>query len=539
MDEIGRGKIRGFENINPLVEELKRSFPSSLLVYKFLDEVISLPFPTSDTDNTSDLPNSKLSQTTTVLNGVVMGGNDVPNNIELFGSSSTLSLSDILTPFVTRGNSEQDDDDPLCLQQQEVTSSSVHSSNVSNAYDILLDQLKRPESAGIVKSLQSFEAEFRLRSRLPDATTGTELGKAIQELIYRTMSQLRLLITSFSEWDVWSCALEKALETLLIHKLHDFAWGLVVDQNGDTFLSNRLCSLSFLSFEHFDMRALEENSSKWILAQAKLCEMNSMRTPCGKLACLKECLQLISEALEKTSPLETCEYGTDDFLPALILLVISANPPQLASNVEFLQCFHNPADLHNGEEGYMLTLLVSAIHFLKNADANILSIRPEDFEKCIEESMRVKQQKVVLERTTTSEIEKDNGMQGGIELVEEDELFNDTKSVKSTHKVMPLERVPELPLPHVEELKPSQVHLVKPVPSSRHRTTVQEQQPLCHSRYSNQQQSILSRLIFADKTVREIHPSDLPALLKEHHSLLWICNELLEEKEILGGGRHI
>ncbi len=539
MDGIGRGKTSGFENINPLVEELKKSFPSSLLVYKFLDEVISLPFPISDTNNTSDSPNSRLSQTTTVLNDVVMGGDDVPNNIALFGSSSTLSLSDILTPFMTTGNAEQDDDDPLFLQQQKVASSpSVNSSNVSNAYDILLDQLKRPESAGIVKSLQSFEAEFRLRSRLPDVTTETELWKALEGLINRTMSQLRLLITSFSEWDVWSCALEKALETLLIHKLHDFAWGLVVDQNNDTFLSNRLCSLSFLSFEHFDMHALEETSSKWILAQAKLCEMNSMRTPYGKLACLKGCLQLISEALEKTSPLGTCEYGTDDLLPALILLVISANPPQLASNAEFLQCFHNPADLHNGEEGYMLTLLVSAIHFLKNADANDLSIRPEDFEKCIKEHMRVKQQKAVLERTTTSEIENDNGMQGGIELVEEDELFNDTKSVKSTHKVMPLERVPELPLPHVEELKPSQVRLVKPVPSSRHRTTVQEQQPLYHRRYSNQQQFILSRLIFADKTIREIHPSDLPALLKEHHSLLRICNELLE-KEVLGGGRHI
>ncbi len=533
MDGIGRGKTSGFENINPLVDELRKSFPSPLLVYQFLDEVISSPFRSSpDTNNTSGLPDALQP---------LCDGDDVPHYNELFAPppSSTLSLSDILIPFPMRENLEQDDGHPLCLQEQKLLPTSLSSvqpsSGVSNAYDILLNQLKRPESAGIVKSLQSFEREFRSRSRLPEAT-GTALGKALQELISRTMSQLRLLMTPppFSESDVWWCVLEKALEAMVVHKVHDVAWGLVVDHEGDTFLSSRLRSLSFLSFEHFDMRALEENSTKWALAESKLCDMDSMRTPCGKLACLKECLQLMSEVLEKNSPVEPpCLPGADDFLPALILLVISASPPRLASNVEFLQCFHNPADLHKGEEGYMMTLLVSSIHFLKNADASTLSIRPEDFEKCIEESMRGKQQDVALERRTTSEIEKDEGKQGGIELLDsKEELFTEAKRVKPTDRIMPLERVPELPLPHLEELKASQVRLLKPVPSSSSRDWTVQEQPLYHH-HSHQQESIFERLIFADKTLCELHPSDLPALLEEHHCLVRLCSELLAEKELL------
>ncbi len=536
--------------MEPLVEELKASFPSSLLVYKFFDHLISsLPFPIPDANSTSDL--SKLSQQpeNVLMNDVLMNGTDnVPNNGELFGFSFTLSLSDILSPFAMRENAEQADGDLLCSQQKDVASSpsSLSSSDdTTSAYDILLDQLKRPESAGIVKSLQNFETSFK--SRFPDTTTtGPELGQALEELVSRTILQLRPLMTSFSELDVWSCALEKALKTLLMHKLHDFAWGLTVDDEGDTALSNRLSSLSFLSFEHFDMSDLEQGSSKWVLAQEKLCKMNTMRTPCGKLDCLKDCLQLISQALGKTCPLETCEYGTDDFLPALIVLVISTNPPQLASSIEFLQCFHNhPTDIHhNGEEGYMLTLLVSAIQFLKNADANDLSIRPEDFEEC----MRVKRQNApTLERTTTtptSQIKKDYGMQGGIELIEEDELLNDVSTtVRSTQEVMPpleMERVPALPLPRVEELKPSQVRLMKPVPSIQHRMTAKERPQPLYYHYRNEHQSTLSRLSFSNKPLREIHPSDLPALLEEYHSLLRICNELLEEKGgvVLGGGRH-
>ncbi len=548
MDGFGRGKSSGFENINPLVEELRKSFPSSLLIYKFLDEVISSPFHRSP-DATADTSDSKSSGASLLdVTGAVSpnlqsscddDSDDVPHNNDLCDPSSTLTLSDILIPFAVRENFKQDVEPPS-LQQKSPTSSSVNSYDVSNVYDILLDQLKCPESAGIVKSLQCFEGELRLRARLPE-TTGTALGKEIHELISRTISQLRLHIMPFPESDVSWCALEKALEAFVVHKVHDIAWDLVVDHESDTFLSNRLCSLRFLSFEHFDLRAPVENSTKWTLAQSKLRDMETMRTPCGKLACLKECIQLVSEVLGKTSSVEPRPAGADEFLSALILLIISVNPTRLASNIEFLQCFHNPKDLHNGEEGYIFTLLISAIHFLKNADAKTLRMKPEDFEGCTEESMRGKWQEIKLE-STTSEIVKDEGKQEEIKLGEKKKLPLpiDVNRAISTDKMMvpPLERVPDLPLPHVKELKASQVRLVKPVPLSRD-WTFQEHPLLYHDELDGNkyQQSKLARLMFADKTVNELHPSDLPALLEEHHSLVHLCNELLAEKEVILGSR--
>ncbi|CAM9597978.1 unnamed protein product, partial [Chrysoparadoxa australica] len=65
--------------------------------------------------------------------------------------------------------------------------------------------------------------------------------------------------------------------------------------------------------------------------------------------------------------------GADEFLPALILLVTRANPRRLHSNLEYIQMFREPSKLI-GEEGYVLTQLISAVHFLEGVDATTLTI---------------------------------------------------------------------------------------------------------------------------------------------------------------------
>lgn len=51
--------------------------------------------------------------------------------------------------------------------------------------------------------------------------------------------------------------------------------------------------------------------------------------------------------------------GADDFLPVLIYVVIQANPPKLASNLEYIQRFRTHS-LMAAEFAYFFTQLVGA-----------------------------------------------------------------------------------------------------------------------------------------------------------------------------------
>ncbi|CBN79664.1 conserved unknown protein [Ectocarpus siliculosus] len=318
-------------------------------------------------------------------------------------------------------------------------------------FDVFLDKLRHPRAAEVVKSLQQFVAAFRARVEAPPAlaspgprgatagssnafvgvpvpavrngreadtspngsagatannsgggggggsgVTAVTMSGMMHAFLGRVEAQMRESALWRRETEAQWEDTRESLERIVMHKVFDQAYGLAADPGRDSSISTRLRSLGFLTEEHLGVPPLvdaqEDGALTWADAEAQLLKMSRMRCPGDMLRCIVKCTRIVAGLLTGDRAAGGALPGADDFLPALILLVKRANPPGLHSTLEFVQSFRDPSKLLS-EAGYVLTQLVSAVCFLEEVDASVLSIAHGDFERGLiqgfQESARV------------------------------------------------------------------------------------------------------------------------------------------------------
>ena len=241
----------------------------------------------------------------------------------------------------------------------------------ASAYDVLLEKLKHPQAAEVTKSLERFVAQFEAVD--VDAAVESPMESDRPWSILRTF--LGRLAAQMKECSLWSMESDEewettlvAVESFLFRKVSHKTFAATVEERAaDKELDKRLRSLAFIDVEHLDIKSLQHADAdkaavQWDKPLECLRGMSRAFGPSAKIDMVVNCSREITKVLTIAKGGEL--PGADDFLPAMILVVKRANPPQLHSNLQFIQQYCPPHKLMS-EAGYIFTHVQSAVSFLQ------------------------------------------------------------------------------------------------------------------------------------------------------------------------------
>lgn len=239
-----------------------------------------------------------------------------------------------------------------------------------------LERMRQPSAVDFVKAIKSFIVSFLNNPPDPERDSA-----AVQEFLSSMEAAFRghSLWAGCSEEELESAGegLEKYVMTKLFNRVFASASD---DVKSDDELYEKMALIQqFIRPENLDIKPLFQNETSWLLAQKELQKINMYKAPRDKLACILNCCKVINNLLLNASIASNENPpGADEFIPVLIFVTIKANPPQLHSNLLYIQRYRRHSKLV-AETAYYFTNMLSAESFIQNLDANAISMDETEF----------------------------------------------------------------------------------------------------------------------------------------------------------------
>lgn len=166
------------------------------------------------------------------------------------------------------------------------------------------------------------------------------------------------------------------------HYKHLFSPQNTDDEEKDQEIYKRIRQLSWINTSKHLMCSIDEVSAEVrdfvYSAITELVAIDSFSTPQEKLECIVSCCRNIFTLLKAVNGVAA---SADEFLPALIFVVLKANPVRLHSNINYINRFSNANRLMSGETGYYFTNLCCAISFIENLTCESVSLSKDEFDE--------------------------------------------------------------------------------------------------------------------------------------------------------------
>ncbi|KAI3748655.1 hypothetical protein L6452_11900 [Arctium lappa] len=244
-----------------------------------------------------------------------------------------------------------------------------------------LERMRHPSASEFVKAIKSFIVSFSNNPPDPEKDSAS-----VQEFLSNMEAAFRAhpLWAGRSEEELDSAG--EGLEKYIMTKLFTRVFATHPDDvKVDDQLYEKLALVQqFIRPENLDIQPTYQNETSWLLAQKELQKINIYKAPRDKLVCILSCCKVINNLLLNASvAANENPPGADEFLPVLIYVTIKANPPQLHSNLLYIQRYRRESRLV-GEAAYFFTNMLSAEAFITNIDGKALSMDETEFQKNME-----------------------------------------------------------------------------------------------------------------------------------------------------------